>query len=231
MSVIGLPGFDLLKRTEKAEVSPFDKSTIVSIYPRDIIERKLTLDPGYFLIPAGTEEEPSVTVIGPSSWWKDVGEDQPLLEIPISSPVIANSIVRDYANGLLGCNMGDTMPGLFFVSGAHDIASIRKNFAGQLADIKIKQKRWFMALVKIADTLWSRSNGNPIAIGDDMRLAARILGLDTKPWLQDFQAMETVNCAACGAMRNPMFPICPNCRTVIDVDRAKELGLELVQRG
>lgn len=230
MSVIGLPGFDLLRRAVRMDINPMDKSTIVSVYPRDIQEKKLTIEPGVFNILAGSEERPSVTVIGSSSWWKDVGDDQPLIEVPVSSVTVARSIVNDFCNGLLGVNMGDTMPGIFFVPGEHTVASISTNYSTALNEAIVKQKKWFATLVKLADTLWSRSNGNPLAISDDMRLAAKYLGLDTKPWLQDFQAMSTVNCVACGAMRNPAFPVCPNCRTVIDVDRAKELGLELVQR-
>ncbi len=230
MSVIGLPGFDLLRRAVRMDVNPMDTCTIVSVYPRDIVERKLTIEPGVFTLPAGSEEVPSITVIGSSSWWKDVGDDQPLIEVPVSSVTVARSVVNDFCNGLLGVNMGDTMPGIFFVPGTHTIESIRKNYSTALNEAITKQKKWFATLVKLADTLWSRSNGNPLSISDDMRLAAKYLGLDTKAWLQDFQAMSTVNCVACGAMRNPAFPVCPNCRTVIDVARAKELNLELVQR-
>lgn len=230
MSVIGLPGFDLLKRAVRMDVNPMDKSTIVSVYPRDIIEKKLTIEPGFFKIPAGSEENPTVVVIGSSSWWKDVGDDQPLIEVPVSSVQVARSIVNDFCNGLLGVNMGDSMPGLLFVPGEHTLSGIRSQYSATLKEVVNKQRKWFSVLVRLADTLWSRSNGNPLAISDDMRLAAKYLGLDTKPWLQDFQAMSTVNCIACGAMRNPMFPVCPNCRTVIDVDRAKELKLDLVQR-
>ena len=70
------------KKTVRAPVNPMDKCTIISIYPKDIHERKLTVQPGEFHIPAGTPEKPSILVVGPSSWWRDVGEDEPLLEIP-----------------------------------------------------------------------------------------------------------------------------------------------------
>lgn len=231
MSVIGLPGFDLLhRRTIRADVNPLDKSTLVSIYPLPITETKVTIEPGVFTLPAGSEAIPSLLVVGSSSWWKDVGEDQPLLEIPVSSVQVCDSFIKDFSNGLLAYAPNESGPGIFFVPGEHKLVDIKKNFPHLLERAIKMQKNWFMNLVKLADTLWSRTNGNPLAISDDMRLAAKNLGLDTKPWLQDFQAMATVNCVACGAMRNPAFPVCPNCRTVIDVPKAKELGLDLVQR-
>jgi hypothetical protein len=75
-----------------------DKTTIVSIYPNEIIETKPTIQPGRFVIPAGSFEKPSITVVGPSSWWREIDMDQPLLEIPVSSVQIADSVIKDYCN-------------------------------------------------------------------------------------------------------------------------------------
>jgi hypothetical protein len=105
------------RRTIRAESNPLDKSTVVSIYPRELVERKPTIQPGIFTIPAGSIEKPTLVVVGPSSWWRDIDIEQPLLEIVNGSVQVANSIVVDYCNGLLGCNMRDTMPGLFWVPG------------------------------------------------------------------------------------------------------------------
>ena len=82
-----------------------------------------------------------------------------------------------------------------------------------------------MELIKIADILWSRSNGNPLSISDDARLACKELNISNKPWLGDLQTMELVRCVACGSLRNPTFPICQSCHVVVDKKRAEELGL------
>src|SRR6266699_3223594 len=102
----------LNRRTIKAPSNPLDKSTIISIFSRPVHEIKHTLDPGNFHITAGSIENPSILVVGPSSWWKELDESQPLLEIPVSSIQIADSIVKDYINTMLMSNAGDCTPGI-----------------------------------------------------------------------------------------------------------------------
>jgi len=227
MSVIG--GFplmsDIKRRTIRAPSNPLDKSTVVSILPKYILEKKCTIQPGVFEVQPGTYKNPSLLVVGPSSWWKEIDENQPLLEIPQSSIQIADSIVRDYCNGILGCDMADNMPGLFYVPGAIDINRLRKDYLPQLEAANIRQRNWFTALVRMADALWSRSNGNPLSISDDMKLAARELNLVNKEWLKDSQVMELVRCIACGHLKNPAYPVCSNCKAISDKKLAEELGL------
>lgn len=226
MPVGQFPGaHDFRKRTVRQPDNPMDTCTIVSIFPIEIDERKHTIQPGRFIIPPGTYDKPSLLHVKPSSWWKELEDDQPLLEIPVSSLQVANSVIVDYCNGILCCNMNDIMPGLFFIPGTVSIKDVRDKHSGLLDKYRTCQSRWFGELVKMADALWSRSSGNPLAISDIMRLAARELNQNSKEWLQDFQAVETVRCIACGHMRNPMFPVCPNCKTVVDRDRFAKSGL------
>src|SRR5437016_14202483 len=100
------------QRLPRSMKSPIDKCTIVSILPKPIDEFKWTIDPGKFHIDPGTFENPSILVIGGSSWWKELFNDQPSIEFPISSVNIADSIIRDYCNGVLGCDMDGCIPGL-----------------------------------------------------------------------------------------------------------------------
>jgi hypothetical protein len=218
--------FNILnRRTYRSEANPLDKSTIVSVYPKEITEIKLTLQPGKFVIPAGTASNPGILVIGSSSWWKDVGENEPLLEIPVYSPVMAKSIIDDYIMGILGAAVGESGPGLFFVPGEYTVAEIKLKYKAELDIAIARQNRWYNNLIKMGDALWSRTNGNPLSIGDDMRFAARELGKD-KVWIKDFQAIELIPCVACGAMRNPAFPICPNCKNIVDLELAKKLNFK-----
>lgn len=202
------------RRAIRAQVNPMDKCTIVSIFPREITEEKLTVYPNRWTIPAGTMENPGVLVVGSSSWWKDYDFEQPLLEIVNSSIQIADSVIKDYCNGMLGCNMSDSMPGLFFVLGEHSAIEIKLKFKKKLEEMNEKQNNWYRILVRIADSLWSRTQGNPLAIWDEMRLAARSLNLNDKPWLKDYQQAELTRCNACGGMRNPLYPICPVCKSI-----------------
>lgn len=230
MQVGEFPGLEQMKRrTIRAPVNPMDKSTVVSIYPKPISERKATIQPGIFEISAGSFENPAVLAVGTSSWWRDVDENQPLLEIPVSSIQIADSIVRDYCNGLLACNMADQMPGLFYIPGEYTAEKVKKEHMPLLLKAQVNQKKWYLEIIKIADVLWSRSNGNPLSISDDARLAARELNITAKPWLGDIQTAELVRCIACGNLRNPAFPICAVCKAIADPELAKKLGLTFAQ--
>ena len=243
MSVVGqFPLMsDFKRRTIRAPVNPLDKSTVVSIFPKHIIEKKVTIQPGVFEIMPGSPESPAILIVGPSSWWKEIDENQPLLEIPHSSIVVADSVVKDYCNGLIAFDMGENMPGLFFVPGSKQamsknetdeqvtLAWIKKEHKDKLEAAEVRQRNWYTALVRMADALWSRSNGNPLAISDDMKLAARTLNLVNKEWLKDSQTMDLVRCLACGFLKNPLYPICSNCKAISDPAKAKELGLVFAQ--
>jgi hypothetical protein len=213
------------RRTIRAPLNPMDKSTVVSILPKPILERKATITPGLFELKPGTFDNPAILVVGSSSWWREVDENQPLLEIPVSSIQVADSIVRDYANGLLASNMADQMPGLFYVPGDYTVEKLKKEHMPLLAKAQAAQKKWFLELVRIADILWSRSNGNPLSISDDARLACRELNITQKPWLGDLQTAELVRCVACGSLRNQQYPVCQTCHAVVDMEKAKLLNL------
>jgi hypothetical protein len=226
MALVGeFPGLSSLKRqTVRGPVNPLDKSTIVSIYPKDINEVKYTLTPGTFHIFPGSYENPSLLVVGPSSWWREIDEEQPLLEIPVSSIQIADSVVKDYCNGVLGCNMSDSMPGLFYVPGEHTVQTLHKSFQHELDKSNTRQRSFYSVMIKMADALWARSNGNPLAISDDMRLAANELNQKAKDWMKDYQMVDMVRCLACGALKNPTYPVCGQCRAIDqNHPRAKEI--------
>jgi len=225
------------RRTIRAEINPMDKSTVVSIYPRALDEsNKWTLQPNEYRIHAGSYEKPAILIVGPASWWRDVDPDQPLLEIPVGSFLIADSIVKDFCNSIYACDMGDNVPGLFYVPGckfdkegrpSNELTAqwIKIEYKTLLDKAKARQDNWYRTLIKIADTSWARTNGSPLAISDDMRLAAKELGLD-KEWSKDARAVDMVRCVACGNLRNPAYPVCLHCRTVIDKEAYDKLNLK-----
>lgn len=212
------------RRLIRTAKNPLDKCTIASIYPREIPnEEKPTIEKGKFTIPAGTFENPSVLVITSSSWWRDYDPDQPIIERPVSSMELAESIVKDYCNSLLEFS-GDSHPGIFYVLGEHTSIEIKSKYKFELEKLRAKQDNWYRALVRHADILYARTSGNPIVIMEDMKLAARSLNLNDKPWLKDHQMAEMSRCPACGSMRNAAYPICPTCKNVdINHPMAKDL--------
>jgi len=212
------------RRFIRMQKNPMDKCTIVSIFPKEIIETKPTIEPGKFVIPYGSLEDPGLLIVGSSSWWNDYDIEKPVIEVPVSSIQVADSVVKDYCNGMLGCNMADAMPGLFFVMGARTQKEILTEWKKALDEANKKQMKWYEILVLIADVLWSRTNGNPLTISDEARLAANSLNLKDKPWLKDIQMIEQVRCKACGSLKQPSYPVCPVCKA-IDQDNplAKDL--------
>jgi hypothetical protein len=232
-------GSNILRRRQMIRMpeNPHDKSTIVSIVPKAIHEIKPTIFPSDFHIDAAPAGDFSILVVGMSSWWKETEEGQPDLEIPHSSVQIAESVIKDYSNGLVGCNMADKMPGLFYVPGDYNKKTIQgyvnpktgDTFKSLMDHAKTRQLAWFKELIHIADVGWARTKGNPLAISDDARLAAEVLGLKNKPWMMDFKAFELVPCKACGELINPAFPVCKHCKAVVDVAKAKELNLTFAQ--
>lgn len=228
---LGVGNYNPFKKAAvRAPVNPYDKSTLISIYPKDFSENKRTLQPAEYFVPAGSVKDPTLVVIGPASWWREVNPDEPLLEIPVSSPVLADSIVKDAINGMLGCNMADSRPGLFWLPNEVTAIELKTKFKENLEQAIKFQNNYFKALVNLADSLWARTNGNPLAIHNDAKLAAVELGL-TPEWLTASAqyAPQLIRCVACGTMRNPEFPICPNCKAVIDVDKAKKLNLKFAE--
>ena len=228
VQVGGFPGMtSQLTRTVRAEVNPMDKSTVVSIFPKEVRVTNNTISPGRFYIPAASFKEPKVLVVGPSSWWKHVDENQPILEIPQSSVLIAESIVRDHCNGLVGCNMSNSMPGIFWVPGEFDEKTIVAKHSAKILLAQQKQNIFWKALVQFADTFWARTNGSPLCISEEMRIAAKELGLqDQKDWMKDFSMLARTNCQACGSPVKPGYPVCATCHAIVDAELATKLGIK-----
>ena len=202
------------ERLVRASKNPLDKCTLVSIFPRDIDETKDTIEPGKFHIDAGSYDKPSILVVGSSSWWNKFDVEKPALEIPNSSIQVSNSIINDYCNGMLECDMDGKMPGLFFVLGEVNVIEVKTKYKKELDRAKIKQENWYKALIRHADSIWARTNNNPLAIWDLMRIAAKDLNENSKVWLQDFKAAALSPCVGCGSLRNPEYPICPSCKMI-----------------
>jgi hypothetical protein len=216
---------DAHRQVMRAPVNPLDKSTIVSVFPLPVKTDNPTLTPGKFSLEPGSLANPTSLIVGSSSWFREVDDTQPLLEVPVSSILVAESIVRDYCIGHLLCDMDGKMPGLFFIPGEFSIQQVKTQHKDRLEVADKKQKNWFKDLVNMADNLWARTNGNPLAIADLMRLAARELGMTDKSWMKNSIQPITLNpCIACGSLINSNIIVCPNCKVVLKPEEFKKLG-------
>lgn len=214
------------RRLVRATKNPLDRCTIISIFPKEIDEVKHTIEPGRFHIKAGSFDKPSILVVGSSSWWKLTDSSQDiLLEIPVSSIQVAESIIKDNCNSMLGVQPGSAAPGVFFVLGEHSVLDIQMKYKNKLEEVKTLQDNWYKILVRLADSLWARANGNPLVIAEEMRLAAKSLNFNDKPWLKDFTTVELVKCNGCGSLKHPQYPVCPVCKT-IDTEHPESKSLK-----
>lgn len=206
--------------------NPLDKATMISIVPFDVPMVFPTITPGKFLIPAAADDDFNILVLGPSFWYQDMGEDRPAIRVAESSIQVATSFVNDFCNSQLGMSE-DAKPGLMFVPGAKTKHEIRgdKGLAKDLLDLDTKQKKWFKSLVEIADILWINTNGQPAAISATARLAAQKLNLNHKEWLKDTHTVDLVRCPACGTLKDPQFPVCTACHTIVDPVKYGQMGL------
>lgn len=205
-----------------------DKATIVSIFPKDMSKDFITLEPGYFTIKAGKIDKPSLMTIGSSSWWSGSNPDQPLLEVQVSSVNLAESIIRDIVSGLLCYKVNERQPGLFFLPGEVSLVDLTTKYKNELKHASELQENWYNELIRMANIDWPKAQGNPLAIHDDSRLAANELGRKDLPWMGQFVVQELIPCVACGAPRNPKYPICSSCHSVIDTKLADSLGIKKV---
>ncbi len=212
------------RKAVRGPLNPMDKCTVVSIFPEPLNFIKHTIEPGRFEIEGGTYKKPAVLVVGSSSWWLDINEN--LIEMPTGSPQVANAIVQDHCTGLEGYTMGLASPGLFWVLGSKTSQQVVVDHKVELDRAKAQQDLWYKELVKKADILWARSNGNPLAISNYARLAVQELGLKDKSWMKDFNTLQLDNCPACGALRNPDYPICQTCKTIINPEMFAKSGLK-----
>lgn len=208
----------------RVPVSPLDKSTIVSIYPKPIHETHHTISPGVFDIPAGTHDNPATLIIGASSWFRDFDPEQSPIEIPDSSVTVAKAVVQGYASGLIGCDMGSKMIGLFYVLGSKSVKEIKTEHKVALDEAHEKQNNWFKELIAMTDSLWARSDQNPRVVSNDAILACNELQ-EHRNWLNAFATTKKNNCPACRTLIAQDVIVCPNCKIIIDPKKFAELKL------
>jgi hypothetical protein len=217
--------------------NPSDVCTIVSCYPKEIRDNKVTTFPKLAPIPASPLNDYTLVIIEAVAWLREQ-QDGPMLEMYVTSKQAAESYIRDFVNGLVGYNPDQSAPGLFRCYGRWTRANIKtyiepetnETFDQLLDKARTRQKNWFTELVRQTDSMWARSGGNPLVVGDDARMAAEVLGLkEQKPWMKDMVMMSMSNCPACGTTVNPNYPVCPNCKAIVNEEKAALIGLKFAQ--
>src|SRR6266516_6856397 len=101
-------------------------ATIVSIYPRKLVEVKPGLFPSEYVIPAGNVDKPGLLMINDDIHYlmnPDPlldGKDVRQIKIPVRAMETAQSIIMDYITALIAFESNHRQPGLFAVKGGYD---------------------------------------------------------------------------------------------------------------
>lgn len=205
-------------------------ATIISIFPRKLIEYKPGLQPSEYVIPAGNMEKPGLLLIGddvhylmnpdPLSDGKDVRQ----IKVPVKAMEAATSVIMDYITALICFETGQ-QPGLFCVKGGYDDPLIIKNqFNKELVAYNDMQNKWFQALVLMADEIWAKTR-SPQGISDLQRDACKHLHIE-RDWLISSSSIDMNKCPYCMSFVNVGAIFCATCRHVLDQERYNKLNLQ-----
>ena len=171
-----------------------------------------------------SEGLPTVLIVEDSFYYKpDIDGHQDRVMVP--SQQIAESIVHMHVTSQLMYRV-DQHPALFAIINA-ELApkDVEKNYKDIVTDMLRRQKKWFIALVKLADDDWQLSHRHQMISGIQ-RIAARELGL-TREWLFDIDSEELNKkdtCPFCGSnLLDSNTPICPHCGKVHNPARLIQL--------
>lgn len=200
------------------------KCTIVSFYPRPIVETKPGLNPNTFIIPESVEEGEFVSVtVGeiPITDRIYLDKDRGNLVVPVPVTEVARSIVEDFcsAQPWIGPEAG---PGIFWVEGEYTKEEIIEKFEEQLWEAQEKQKAWALELIKAADDDWSKYKRHR-TITDLQRFFAKQMDL-TREWIVEHKdTTDVTKCPYCSTIVSASAAVCPTCRNVINAAKFEEL--------
>jgi hypothetical protein len=205
-------------------------SSLVSYAKVDIVEQIPGLQIGNYRL-AASEGLPTVLIVENSFYYKpDIDGNQD--KVLVQSEQIAESIVHMHITSQLMYN-AEQHPALFYIPSIEvEPKNVEKLYKEIVADSLRKQKKWFIALVKLADDDWQIARRHQMISGIQ-RIAARELGL-TREWLFDIESEELKskdNCPFCGSnLLDANTPICPHCGKVHNPERLKALEAMLASQ-
>lgn len=179
--------------------------------PYPFKDSKPGLMPAEFSIKRAHGEEFEFIVVkdGVRSVYLDYERGSEQMVVPANE--IAKSLVDDYviSQPLQDPEKG---PGIFWAKGSYDRTGIVTKLTKELKAAWESQRRWFSALVRGADDLWT-ANHRYAQIGDLERTACRELGLK-RDWLSDDPAF-IYKCPVCTTLISKDAIVCFACHVIL----------------
>jgi hypothetical protein len=197
-----------------------DVATVISLLPFPLDEKKPGLYPGHYRLPKVAKGDLEyLTIEGAFHYVPMV--DQAPLRIPTPAGEIAKSLVSDYIEGALERDE-DAWPGLFWVFGKFSSKLVLKaELNEEIQRAEAAQRNWFVRLVRLADTEWSKNPGNHYSITSVMIHAATYLGQE-KEWAVDPDKLATQQCPVCMKSIHPKAIVCEFCGKIINAEEYKK---------
>lgn len=198
-------------------------SSLVSFARRDIHETIPGMVISDYSLPSN--KEGTILHVEDSFYYKpDIDGNQD--RVAVNSQQIVESIVHMHITSQLAWK-SDQYPALFAIPNVIATPESLKKDYKELVDKSLSaQRRWFIALVKIADDDWQQLRKHNM-ISDIQRTAAKELGLK-REWLLAIEDEATSGCPFCGSnLLNPEAPICPTCGKIHNPAKLKALEAKL----
>jgi hypothetical protein len=198
------------------------ESTVISFVPFEIKEHKPGLYPPHFHIEASDMKTPQLLHIGTCYHFLYMDETRGSIRVPNPSDQVARAIVEDYITSQLSID-DEARPALFWVPERMTIEEIQNKFKIEIMRHLLKQKKWFLNVAMLADNDWSRYHQHNV-ISSFQRKCADYIGWKASEheWMSPLTTMESSACPACGMTYAKGIVICPNCKLILDKEKAKD---------
>lgn len=204
----------------------YRKSTVVSVAPFPLNERKHTVIPSDFSIPpAAYPNGIEILIVSPAITMLYLDADRGSTKVPIDSWELANSIVNDYVKTVLSYRPG-AGPGFFALEGDYTIPQVEQEQRAKLVGARDSQKRWFQNLVRLADDDWAKYRQHR-SISEVQRIAAKSLSLQ-REWITSIPEKENL-CPVCRDLVDPLAIMCKNCKFIINEVEYRKVKDRFVQ--
>ena len=194
-------------------------TTVISLVPFAIEERKPGMSPGRFYIDPAPEEGFTCLKITKCKHGVYLDEFRPVLIVPTAPEEVAEAICFDYKKGQLGIQLGEAEPGLFWVPGDYSERDSRGELlalhAMAFREAHKKQDAWFKALVSLADDAWSRFHQRGM-VSQIQKIAASRLKLE-REWLLEAEIVSALSeCPVCFEKVHPRAIVCRGCNAILN---------------
>lgn len=198
------------------------ESTVVSLVPFEIRAHKPGLYPPHFHLKASDMSTPEILHVGTAYHFLYMDETRGSIRVPNPSDIVARAIVDDYVNSQLSVD-DESRPALFWIPESVGVEEIKEKFKIEIFKHLIKQKRWFLNSAMLADNDWSRYHQHNV-ISSFQRKCADFIGwrASEHEWMSPLTTMKSTACPACGLTVADGIVICPNCKLILDKEKAKD---------